>query len=153
MFHSSYREREPSKYAECMSLHKIPDVIAMEKAGLDRWGEGDPQGLLDLYAADITYFDPVQEKRVDALDAMKTIYRAIAGKVKIQRSEMIDPKVQKIGSAAILTYNLVNDVVLTPVGPTNIRVTWNVSTVYALVDEEWKIVHSHFSYVKPQLVK
>ncbi len=136
-----------------MSLHKIPDVIAIEKAGLDRWGEGDPQGLLELYAKDITYFDPVQNKRVDGLEAMKVIYGAIAGKIKVEYSEMIDPKVQEIGAAAILTYNLLNEVVRTPAGPTNMKVTWNVTTVYASVGGEWKIVHSHFSYVKPQLAK
>ena len=48
-----------------------PDVVAMERAALDRWGKGDPQGYLDIMAADVTYFDPMQDKRVDGLDALK----------------------------------------------------------------------------------
>jgi uncharacterized protein (TIGR02246 family) len=135
------------------SAGEIPDVIAMEKAALDRWGKSDPQGLLDLYAKDVTYFDPGRDKRVDGLDAMKALYGTIAGKIKVQRYDMIDPKVQRVGDVAILTYNLVDDVVLMPTGPTKMKVAWNVSTVYAPVDGQWKIVHSHFSYLKPQLAQ
>ena len=39
-----------------------PDtIIALERGALDRWGRGDPQGYLDLYARDVTYFDPMRE--------------------------------------------------------------------------------------------
>jgi ketosteroid isomerase-like protein len=77
----------------------------MEMAALDRWGRGDTQGPLDLYAEDVTYFDPLQNKRVDGRAAMKTLYDALAGKIKIQHYDMIDPKVQRTGDAAVLTYN------------------------------------------------
>ena len=127
------------------------DIIAMERAALDRWGRGDPQGALDLYAQDITYFDPLQDKRVDGLEAMKTLYSAIAGKIKIQHYDMIDPKVQRTGDVAVLTYNLVDDVVQLPTGPTSMKVPWNVTAVYARVEGQWKVVHSHFSYVKGKL--
>jgi hypothetical protein len=33
-------------------------IIALEHAALDRWGQGDPGGFLESYAVDITYFDP-----------------------------------------------------------------------------------------------
>jgi hypothetical protein len=31
-------------------------ILALERAALDRWGKGDPGGFLELYANDITYF-------------------------------------------------------------------------------------------------
>ncbi len=127
------------------------DIIAMERAALDRWGRGDPQAALDLYAQEITYFDPLQDKRVDGLEAMKKLYSAIAGKIKIQHYDMIDPKVQRIGDVAVLTYNLVDDVVHLPTGPTSVKVHWNVTAVYARIEGQWKVVHSHFSYVKGKL--
>jgi ketosteroid isomerase-like protein len=123
----------------------------MERAALDRWGRGDTQGALDLCAEDITYFDPLQNKRVDGLAAMKTLYDALAGKIKIQHFDMIDPKVQRTGDAAVLTYNLVDEVVQLPTGPTNMKLHWNVTSVYARVGSQWKIIHSHFSYVKGQV--
>src|SRR5512147_2730445 len=36
-------------------------ILALERRALDRWGKGDPGGFLELYAADITYFDPATE--------------------------------------------------------------------------------------------
>src|SRR6266567_2210218 len=52
-------------------------IIALERGALDRWGKGDPQGYLELYAPDITYFDPTQERRVDGAAAMQTLYGPI----------------------------------------------------------------------------
>jgi uncharacterized protein (TIGR02246 family) len=124
------------------------DIIAMETAAMDRWGRGDTQGMLDLYAKDITYFDPLQDRRVDGLEAMKALYRPFTGKFKIQSYEMIDPKVQRTGDAAVLTYKLLDDVVELPTGPTSLKMAWNVTAVYARVEGHWKIVHAHYSYVQ-----
>ena len=30
-------------------------IIAIERASLDRWGKGDPQGYLESYAPEVTY--------------------------------------------------------------------------------------------------
>jgi uncharacterized protein (TIGR02246 family) len=127
------------------------EIIAMEKAALDRWGKGDPQGVLDIYAREITYFDPFQEKRIDGIEAIKKIYAAMAGKIKIERYDMIDPKVQWHGDVAVLTYNLVNDMLQQPDGPGNVRVRWNSTQVYAHVDGKWRVIHSHWSFIKPEL--
>jgi hypothetical protein len=48
------------------------EIIAIERSALDRWITGDPQGYLDLFAPEVTYFDPTRERRVDGLEAMKT---------------------------------------------------------------------------------
>src|SRR5690349_17375351 len=87
------------------------EIIAMTRAALDRWGKGDIQGPLELYAQDITYFDPLQEKRVDGIEAIRKIYAPFAGKLKIGHYEMLDPKVQRYGHTAILTFNLTDDVI------------------------------------------
>jgi hypothetical protein len=48
--------------ASCKNDDYSPDkIITMEKAALDRWGKGDPQGYLEIMDADLTYFDPYQE--------------------------------------------------------------------------------------------
>ena len=36
---------------------KPETIIALERAGLDRYGNGDPKGYLETYAPEITYFD------------------------------------------------------------------------------------------------
>ena len=57
------------------------DVEAMERAALDRWGKGDPQGYLNIMADEVTYFDPVQETRVDGIDAMRQMLAPITGRI------------------------------------------------------------------------
>lgn len=127
-----------------------PDVVAMERAALDRWGKGDPQGYLEIMANEVTYFDPTQEKRMDGLEAMRKMLAPITGKVKVSRFDMIGPKVQHHGDAALLTFNLVS-YVAQPDGKERAVARWNSSELYARVDGQWRIVHSHWSYIKPEL--
>jgi hypothetical protein len=116
-------------------------VIALERGALDRWGNGDPGGYLDLYAR--------QERRVDGVAAMTKLLEPIRGKVKSDGYEMIAPKVYRAGTAAVLSYNLVSR----GRGPDGkpIVARWNVTSAYAEIDGRWKIVHSHFSFTQPQL--
>jgi uncharacterized protein (TIGR02246 family) len=134
----------------CVSCGSGPDVEAMERAALDRWGKGDPQGYLEIMANEVTYFDPVQEKRVDGIEAMKRMLAPITGKVKVSRFDMINPKVQRHGDAALLTFNLVS-YVAQPDGSERAVARWNSSELYGLVDGKWRIVHSHWSYITPEL--
>src|SRR6266516_4550790 len=78
-----------------VSTSKPDTIIALERRALDRWGKGDPQGYLELYAPDVTYFDPIQERRVDGAAAMQKLYGPIKGLVKVDSYEMIEPKVQQ----------------------------------------------------------
>jgi ketosteroid isomerase-like protein len=124
-------------------------IISLERAALDRWGRGDPEGYLELYARDVTYFDPMREKRVDGLDAMRKLLEPIKGQVKVDRYEMIAPHVHRAGDAAILTYNLVSHGRRPDGGPVVTR--RNSTAVYGRVDGQWKILHSHWSFTTPEL--
>ena len=123
-------------------------IVALERAALDRWGKGDPQGYLDTYAPDVTYFDPTQEKRVDGLTAMQTLYAPIKGKINVDHYEMIDPKVQRRGDVAVLSFNLVSYGKM-PSGEL-VPFRWNSTEVYERRDGQWRIVHSHWSFTKPK---
>jgi ketosteroid isomerase-like protein len=129
------------------------EIIALERSALDRWITFDPQGYLDLYAPEVTYFDPNQEKRTDGLEAMKALLAPIKnlkGAIRDARYEMISPMVQQHGDLALLTFNLIN---YGKVGdqPETVLARWNSTEVYRRIDREWKIIHSHWSYIKPEL--
>ena len=128
---------------------KPETIIALERAALDRYGNGDPKGYLETYAPDVTYFDPAQPGRVDGLGAMKELLVPITGKIKIDHYEMIGPKVQHLGDIAVLSYNLVS-YVKRPNGE-SVIVRWNSTEVYGRIEGKWKIIHSHWSYTKPEL--
>jgi ketosteroid isomerase-like protein len=125
-------------------------IVALERGALDRWGKGDPQGFFDIMASDQTYFDPATAKRIDGQDALKKYMAPFTGKIKIETAEMIDPKVQRSGDLAVLTFNLVNYGAQLDGGPKT-TVWWNATEVYQRLNGSWKIVHSHWSYVKPVL--
>lgn len=123
------------------------DIVALERAALDRWGNGDPTGFLEIYAPDISYFDPGIERRLDGHDAMTEYYRPIAGLVKVLRYEMIGPKVQRDGDVAVLSYNLSNDGIL-PDGR-EVSTRWNSTAVYSRASGAWRVIHSHWSLTTP----
>ena len=125
-------------------------IIAMERAALDRWGKGDPQGYVEIMAPEITYFDPVHEKRVDGLVAMKELLAPITGKISVSRFDMIAPKVQHHGDVALLTFNLISYQRQAD-GSEKAVARWNSTETYARVDDEWRIIHSHWSFIKPEL--
>ncbi|MDD8016018.1 MAG: nuclear transport factor 2 family protein [Acidobacteriota bacterium] len=122
------------------------EIIALEKAMLDRWGTGDTYSFIELAAPEITYFDPSLEKRLDGREAFEKFLAPLKGTFRIPRYEIIDPKVQVYGEAAVLSYNMVD------YDEKEINAfRMNVTEVYARRDGRWGLVHSHFSITKPQI--
>ena len=112
-------------------------IIALEKAALDRWGNGDVHGYLDLYADEITYFDPDLERRKDGIEALKKLIGPLEGQIKIDRYEMINPNVQIHGNTAVLTFNLIDFAPTTEGTPT--KTQWNSTEVYAKIGGHGKL--------------
>ncbi len=125
-------------------------IIALERGALDRWGKGDPQGFFDIMSEDETYFDPTIGKRIDGEEALRKFIAPFIGKISIDRVEMVDPKVQRHGDVAVLTFNLVDYGAQINGGPRS-TARWNSTEIYQRIDGKWKIIHSHWSYTKPEL--
>ena len=125
------------------------EIIALERAALDRWGNGDPGGFLDTYAPEVTYFDPFVDKRVDGLEAMKMWLAPFKGKIKIDRYEMIGAKVERHADVALLTYNFFSAGKSPDGAPTTAG--WNCTEIYGRIDGRWRIIHNHWSLTKPEL--
>jgi ketosteroid isomerase-like protein len=150
IFFSSCSHRN-QKGLPVTDLHQ--EIIALERSALDRWITFDPQGYLDLSAPEVTYFDPMRDKRVDGLEALRALLEPIKqfkGTITEPRYEMTDPKVQQYGDVALLTYNLTNYGKLSG-APESVLARWNSSEMYARVGGTWKLVHSHWSYTKPDV--
>ena len=124
------------------------EIIALERAALDRWGRGDPEGFLGTYAPEVTYFDPFTPKRIDGIATMRERYGPLKGKINVTSYDMVDPKVQGHGEVLVLSYNLVSRSPA-PGGDSVLTTRWNSSTVYERVAGRWKILHSHWSFTTP----
>ncbi len=121
-------------------------IISLERSALDVWAKGDPTAFLALFAPEATYFDPYQKRRVDGFEALNAILGALAGSFTIACYEITDPKVERLGNAALLTFNLVNYE-----QDGRVMNRWNSTEVYRRIDGRWRIIHSHWSYTTPEL--
>ena len=138
--------------SEATSTDLVQELTTLERAALDRWVHLDPGGYLALYSEDVSYFDPMVERRIDGLPAMRAALEPIRNlKVPFTqpRYEILNPTVQRHGNVAILTFNLVNYARL-PDQPESVVARWNSTEVYGQLDGRWKIMHSHWSYVRAQ---
>jgi len=116
-------------------------VIAIEMAALQRWCKGDPDGFLEICAPDVVYFDPFLPARLDGIESLKAYYGGIRGKVVASRHEMIEPHVQEIGNAAILTFRF-----LSTRASDGAEIGWNCTEVYRKESGDlWRIVQTHWS--------
>ena len=131
----------------------LEELLPLERSALDRWIQLDPQGYLDLFAPEVTYFDPFAEQRVDGLDAMQVRLapmKTMKPPFTDPRYEMIDPKVQRHGDVALLTFNLANYGKLSD-GLERVLSRWNSTEVYSRIVGTWKIIHSHWSFIQPEV--
>lgn len=118
-------------------------IIALERSALDRWGQGDPDGFLEISAEEVVYFDPFQERRLNGRSELKRVYDELRGTIHVDRYEMLNPLVQAVDSMAVLTFNLVS------YEKEKVH-RWNCTEVYRLQsDGEWKIIQAHWSFTKP----
>jgi len=119
-------------------------ILAQERHALDQWAAGNTLGYLDIDAADITYFDDIgAHSRVEGIEAMRTYFTSLEGKIPPHQYQLVDPKVQLYGDAGILTlhYNA-SSADGTPLA------LWKATSVYHRIGGEWRVVHAHWSLVE-----
>lgn len=118
-------------------------IISLEKQALEIWNNGNPDAYLALSDADVIYFDPMLERKMEGLDRLTAYYEQARGLVHVDRYEMIDPVVQATEEMAVLTFNL------NSYGEDKVF-RWNCTEVYRRNSAgEWKIIQTHWSLVRP----
>lgn len=118
-------------------------IIALEKQALELWNDGNPDGFIDLSADDVVYMDPAFESKLEGKQALQDYYNTIRGKIKIDLYKMINPIVQILPGAAVLTYNY-------EAHREGMIFKMNCTEVYRLdSSNQWKIMHTHWSFIQP----
>jgi ketosteroid isomerase-like protein len=119
------------------------EILTLEQNALKRWGNGDPDGFLEISAPDVGYFDPFLERRLDGIESLRNYYEALRGKIRIERQEILEPRVQVIGEdVAVLTFRFAS------FGGNEDALLWNCSEVYRRDPEGWRIIHTHWAFMK-----
>lgn len=125
-------------------------ILSLEKEAMERWRQGDPWGFVELSAEDLIYVDPGLAKPIHGLEKFTAYMKQLEGRIEYQGSEFIDPKVVVVGDAAVLSYNYRSSA-FTPGGTLTRQTPWNATEVYFRRNGEWRIVHTHWSYVNHTL--
>lgn len=125
-------------------------IMSLEKGAMERWRCGDPMGWAEISADEITYIDPSLTKPIAGLEEYKKYLKQFEGKVNYQISEFIDPKIYNYGHLSVLTYNY-RSATTGESGAIVGETLWNTTEVYCLFEDQWKIIHTHWSFVKHKL--
>jgi ketosteroid isomerase-like protein len=122
------------------------EILQLEKASMERWRSGDPMGFVEQSADDILYVDVGQTRPIQGQESYRVYMQGLAGLIHYQKSEFIAPRIVVSGDAALLTYNYRSSV-LSPEGAVISYTPWNATEVYFIQRGEWKIVHTHWSFI------
>lgn len=123
------------------------EIVALEKAALKRWRQGDPDGFLTLSVPQVTYFDPILPGRLTGIAQLTEFYDGMRGKGGGSAAvDIIEPRVEIVGDAALLTYRFLwagldADGMVTAYSP------WNCTEVYHRQAGQWRIIHTHWSLI------
>jgi len=123
------------------------EILRLETGAMERWRKGDPYGFLELSAPEVTYFDTKTAARLNGYGELKKEYDKRIGKIHYDVMEFIQPRVQVFGDTAVLFYQFLSTT-LNPDGTIQSRTPWNCTEVYAKTAAGWKIVHTHWSFIK-----
>jgi ketosteroid isomerase-like protein len=127
-------------------------ILSLEKGAMERWRHGDPWGWAEISAKEVIYVDPGLTRPIVGLEEYKAYLKQFEGKIHYQGSEFIDPRAMIVGNVVVLTYNY-RSTVTTPEMTGSNQILWNTTEVYFRLAGQWKIVHTHWSYVKHKLPK
>ena len=123
-------------------------VLEKEKDALNSWAEGSITGYTKYFDDEVTYIDDIgAHNRIDGLPAVRAYAGTLdsMGMITKHRYEIINPKVQVYQDIAIITLQY------HPYKPDDTPGTkWKATSVYALIDNDWKVVHAHWSMLKAE---
>jgi ketosteroid isomerase-like protein len=125
-------------------------ILSFENQAMERWRNGDPWGFVELSAEDIVYIDPGLASPIIGLEPYKAYMRKMEGQIHYPGSEFIQPKVVMVGDAAVLSYNYRSSK-LSPEEIVLNQTPWNATEVYFRREGQWKIVHTHWSFIHHKL--
>lgn len=137
-------ENHKSLQKSSVEIEKL--ILEKEKDALNSWAEGSVTGYTKHFADEVTYIDDIfAQNRIEGLPDMR-VYAAhldSIGMISKHRYEFINPKVQVYQNIAILTFQY------HPYKPDDTAGTkWKATSVYALIDSNWQVVHAHWSMLK-----
>ena len=125
-------------------------ILRLEDSAMEEWRKGNPLRWVEISADDIIYIDPALTAPIVGKEAYLRYLEPLRGKIFYDASEYVKPLVALYGDTAVLTYNY-HSLSKGQEGRPQRTSFWNTTEIYRLIDGEWKIVHTHWSYIQHHL--
>jgi ketosteroid isomerase-like protein len=125
----------------------LGELMALEASAMHRWDSGDVHGFLELSDLTVTYFDTGTPLRINGKDALAAEYKLRQGKIYYEVMDFVDPWALRCDDMAVLFYRFLSTH-LNPDSSIASRVAWNCSEVFARRQGSWKIIHTHWSFIR-----
>mgnify|MGYP003596214536 CR=1 FL=1 len=122
----------------------LAELMRVEDGAMERWRQGDPMGWTEIAAPEVSYVDPSLTEPVVGHESYTRYMESLAGKIFYGASHYARPHAAVHGEVAILTFNYQGSTCKTD-GSIQRYALWNTTEVYARLEGEWKIIHSHWS--------
>lgn len=130
----------------------LDQLLADERARLDAWLHTDTAAYVAGWDEDSTYFDTYAPARIDGAAPLRAHMSGIGaamramlearGKAKLDRYEVLRPRVQAGSDMAVLTYDWVGYLDQAAQG-------WRATVVFRRDGDSWRRIHAHWSVVQP----
>jgi ketosteroid isomerase-like protein len=125
----------------------LGELMALESAAMERWRKGDPWGFIEISAPKVTYFDTGTPQRINGREALSAEYAQREGRIFYDVMDFIDPRVQACGEMAVLFYRFLSTRLIAD-GSIAQRTPWNCTEVFRQTGGQWKIIHTHWSFIR-----
>ncbi len=125
----------------------LQELMRLEDAAMERWRQGDPMGWSEIAAPEVTYVDPSLTQPLIGHEQYARYLAALKGKVSYGASEYLQPKAVVYGDVAVLSFNYRGSTRKAD-GTVQTFAPWDTTEVYARLNGQWRIIHTHWSYVR-----
>lgn len=125
-------------------------ILKIEDSAMEEWRKGNPMKWIEISGDDVIYIDPGLNAPIVGKAAYLQYLEPLKGKIFYDASEYVKPNVALYGKTAVLTYNY-HSLKKKPDNQFERTSFWNTTEVYRLIGDEWKIIHTHWSYIQHNL--
>lgn len=123
-------------------------VIAIVKDGLERLRNGDPRGITDICAEDVTYYSVEHDSLLVGRQTLVEMYGPPTNQTYYDHFDLINPTVQTHGDVAVLAFDFAS---FTTEDNSQMRTRWRSTYVLARFDAGWRILHIHWTLLENNL--
>jgi hypothetical protein len=123
-------------------------VIGLVADGLERLRTGDPRGITNACAEDVTYYSVEFDSLLVGRQTLEEMYGPPTGQTYYDHFVLVNPTVQVLGSTAVLAFDFAS---YTTADDSQLRTRWRSTQVLTRTDADWRIVHIHWTLLETKL--